>query len=242
MSTDAIFEKYMQALSAVTADGGWVEWPAVRLALRLAIGDAYDAGLLTCGGMHDDLAAIVASQNKALQGALEQIDPLREERNALHGQLAQMDADNADLLNKVHQAQLEIDRLTRLNEIATDAFNSLYTNGNSVDPTAAARSLEATDWGRNHPAWQALPAADLAVIDQISSGLITFRRMSKTLRRDLVVRVIRHLASQYGGTISSSVWDHHRPHWMPTQGAVIALTDGGKWSSLLRMALEPIPA
>jgi hypothetical protein len=317
MSTHVIFEKYWDAL-VTTADSTLVlSQPAVRLALRLAIGDAYDAGAAVAA----DLVAIVAEQalpersladqryaeqlqaqisrlnewlaeeepalyrspctdtagavldaikrrDVDLTNAYHDLQAAASETSGLRQQLAQMDADNADLAqrlsnretvlaadrerlklalsdaDKAHKAnamlQAEIDRLTRQNAIATDTFNSLseaHTNG--VDPTPASPSA---DWGRNHPAWEALPAADLAVIDQISSGLITFRRTSKTLRRDLVVRVIRHLASQYGGTISSGEWDRHRPDWMPTQGAVIMLSDGENWTSLLAMAIEPTPA
>lgn len=169
-----------------------------------------------------------------LTNAYHDLQAAAGEANGLRQQLAQMDADNADLLNKVHQAQVEIDRLTRQNAIAVDTFNSLHTNGNGVDPTPAAQS---PDWGRNHPAWQALPAAALAVIDQLSSGQIKFRSLGKTLRRDLVLRAIRHLASEHGGTASSSTWDRERPPWLPTQGAVIMLSDGGNWHSLLAMAL-----
>lgn len=57
MTTEAIYQKYWDALTAVEA----VMVPAdtaIALALRLAIGDAYAAG----SALADDLAAIVASQ------------------------------------------------------------------------------------------------------------------------------------------------------------------------------------
>lgn len=282
MTTEAIYHKYWSALVGVEA----VMVPqdaAIALALRLAIGDAYDAG----GAVAADLVAIVAEQAtperspadqryaEQLQAQISRLNEWLEKYapalyrdttdtatavlaviDALQGtvaeyreQLVQLDADNADLTQQVavwsasntrlinsltaadkvqetlHQAiadrDAEIDRLTR----------------QDVNPTPAA--LPATDWGRNHPAWEALPKADLAVIDQLSSGTTTFRRINKSLRRDLVCRAIRHLASEHGGPLPSSVWDRNRPLWLPTQGAVNMLSDGGNWSSLLAMALEP---
>ncbi len=129
MTTDAIFEKYATALADLGAGTRQLSGDAVLLALRLAVQDAYGAGVETCSGMDDDLAAIVASLQKALQNALDQIDPLREERNRLQAQLSileeeldgrrnsgaawvaeidqlrqqitQMDADNADLTQRL---------------------------------------------------------------------------------------------------------------------------------------------
>lgn len=276
MTTDAIFEKYATALADLGADSRQLSGDAVLLALRLAIADAYAAAPVIA----TDFAAIVASQDKALQEALDQIDPLREERNALQAQLAQLDADNAGLTLRLHNLagvqveaqhmrqeiadlreqvipdyqrslvnltsllkerdrailglQAELDRLTRQNVIATDTVNSLSeAHANGVDPTAPP------DWGRNHPAWEALPKADLSVIDQLSSGTMTFRRLDKSLRRDLVIRAIRYLASEHDGPLPSSAWDRNRPLWLPTQGAVNMLSDGQNWSSLLAMALAP---
>lgn len=74
MTTEAIYQKYMNAILAVTSEGIWVEWGVVRLALRLAVQDAHAAGLETCSGMADDLAAIVANQGTAHQDALDQVD------------------------------------------------------------------------------------------------------------------------------------------------------------------------
>lgn len=108
-----IYHKYWAALVDVEA----VMVPqdaAIALALRLAVQDAYGAGLETFSGMHDDLAALVASQDGALQAALDQVDPLREERNTLLLQLAQLDADNADLtqrLSNLAGVQVESERL-----------------------------------------------------------------------------------------------------------------------------------
>ncbi len=76
MSTDAIYQKYMQVVQQVTGDGTWVDWGVVRLALRLAIDDAYNGAPFT------DLHALLADRERALQNALDHIDALRRERNA----------------------------------------------------------------------------------------------------------------------------------------------------------------
>lgn len=58
MTTAAIFDKYATALVDIGADTLKLSGDAVLLALRLAIGDAYDAG----GAVAADLVAIVAEQ------------------------------------------------------------------------------------------------------------------------------------------------------------------------------------
>lgn len=58
--TDAIFYRYWNAIAEDWPEDG-VSAGAARLALRLAIGDAYAAG----AALADDLAAIVASQAQA---------------------------------------------------------------------------------------------------------------------------------------------------------------------------------
>lgn len=115
MTTEAIYQKYATTIAAVTGDGSWIDWGVMRLALRLAIADAHDAGLQTCAGMANDLAAITANQEKALQSALEQVDQLREERNqalaafqTIDEQLAQVDAGNADLTKRCGSLRIEL--------------------------------------------------------------------------------------------------------------------------------------
>lgn len=99
MSTDAIFMKYAVALD-LGADTR-VSGDAVLLALRLAIGDAYAAG----SALDDDLAAIVASQAQEHHAALAERDDLRNQLVAVIESIVKLDADNADLLNRVQQAE-----------------------------------------------------------------------------------------------------------------------------------------
>lgn len=195
-----------------------------------------------------DLAAAYARAETSAALHRSEIDGLRQ-------QLTQMDADNAELVRQLRQArneadarwfsgdqelseqlrlaQAEIDRLTRQNVIATDTFNSLaaHTNGAGPNPTTAP------GWNRSHPAWEGLPKADLDVIDQLTSGATTFRKLAKTLRRDLVSRVLRSLAVD--GEVKSLTYDKRKPDWMPTSGAVVMLSETGRWSNLLAMALTP---
>ncbi len=48
--------------------------------------------------------------------------------------------------------------------------------------------------------WRDQPSSmSLDVVDQLASGATTFRKLSKTLRRDLVIRVLRSLAVDAAG-------------------------------------------
>jgi len=260
MTTNAIFEKYATALADLGADTRQLSGDAVLLALRLAIGDAYAAAPVIA----TDLAAIVASQDKALQDALDRIDPLREERNRLQAQLtimeeeldrrresgaawvaeidslrqqlAQMDAANADLLNKVHQAQSEIDRLTRQNEIAGGTPDSHHTNGASAGSATGVDPTPTPEWNRNHPAWNGF--SDMQMLYRLHIGDLRFRNLSKDDRRDLVRRVLRHLADG-GEPVTGPQFDRLKPAWMPTAGAVVLLAESRKWQDLLNLAAAP---
>lgn len=78
-ATDSIFYRYWNAIAEDWPEDG-VSAGAARLALRLAIGDAYAAG----GALADDLVAIVASQaqatleQRAAESAINQIGRLNE--------------------------------------------------------------------------------------------------------------------------------------------------------------------
>jgi chromosome segregation ATPase len=217
VNADAIIQKYWRAVDDLTNyQQDVLSDDAIRLALSLAVQDAYAAG----GALADDLAAIVASQAQATpeqrvaESAINQIgrltewlaeaepalcddnnldtaaaifiaikrrdidlaaayaraetsaalhrseiDGLRQQLgnveikfNELNCELVRLDADNADLLNKVHQAQVEIDRLTRQNVIATDTLNSHLaerTNGAGANPTTARPRRRAASTSRN---------------------------------------------------------------------------------------------
>jgi hypothetical protein len=250
MSTDGIYQKYIHAMQLVTGDGTWVDWGVVRLALRLAVLDAYDAGLETCSGMADDLAAIVASQAQStaerdrlrlqLARAEQELEGRRtsgaawvEEIARLREQVAAMDADNAELI-------AEVARLTQQNTIAVDTFNSMvaerHSNGNGVDPTTAAQSQEATAWGRNHPAWDGLDDVSREWLYDLASGVRKFGQTPMELRKDLVLRVMTHL----GGNPTMAKFDGHAPAWM-AGGSSLTKTFNCKWTEL-QTQLQVVPA
>lgn len=239
MTTDAIFEKYAEALFAIGQEDGQLQGQAVVLALRLAIGDGVTVGRTIAG--HEAAAlgeklerrqSMLLDLQAALDAALADAAAVREERDSLRQQITQMDADEGALRLEITALQREVDRLTLENGIAVDTFNSLaetHVNGNGVDPTPAA--LSANAWSRNHPAWEGLPKADLDVIDQLNGGLTTFRRLSATLRRDLIGRVLRHLATD--GYLRQHDYETQKPGWMATATAIARYAPDYQWQTLL---------
>ena len=313
MSTLAIFDKYAHAMGDAGAEARPLSTDAVLLALRLAIGDAYAAGVDSVilnaldklppqkdsdQRQHESLQAQIARLNEWLAAnqvalyhnpdldtAAAMIQACEEtmrvkvalhiERDNLHQQLMQMDADNARLIASLTAAdevqktlrraiadrddqsdhlvrnakntallleerdrtilglQAEIDRLTRQNTIAIDAFNTLVDerhangsgNGNGANPTPAAQS-PATDWGRNHLAWRGLDDEGREWVFDLHTGAKQFGQVPMTLRREMVRRVIAHL----GGTTMRE-FDALKPAWMPGSNGLIR-TFGCKWTEL----------
>lgn len=262
MTADQLFQKYWDILSDEVAAS---DESLVRFALRLAVHEAYsnrpapsmlanersaEAAVNQIGELNEWLSisepalhyhpeiGTAGAMLKAIQRRDDDLMRLRSECSALQQQIAQMDCDEATLRQRVVELQGEVDRLTRENVIAVDAFNQIsqaHTNGANPTPTP--------NWNRNHWAWDGLPRADLDVIDQLETGAMSFRRLDKTLRRDLVMRVVRSLAVD--GEVKTAVYDSHKPSWMPTNGAVTMFSPNGRWSGLVAMALgeaEPTPA
>lgn len=160
----------------------------------------------------------IANYDQALTHAQNEAAMLRQQRASLQEDLEAAQQAREDNRQEVQQLRQEL----------TQALQRAAV----VDPTPAP------DWGPSHPAWQGLTAADLGVIDQLASGATKFRKLTRPARCDLVLRAIRHLASERNGTISGGDWDRYRPLWMPTTGAVMMLSDDGRWPSLLALALE----
>lgn len=262
---DDIQAKYMTALSEITADGGWVEWPAVRLALRLAIADGVTVGRTIAG--HEAAAlgeklerrqSMLLDLQAALDAALADAAAVREERDSLRQQLAQMDADNADLTqqlknkdvyiaainnrmvealaaaDKAREAsvalQAEIDRLTRQNTIAVDTFNSLaeHTNGNGAALNAGWRDV-LTD----------LTAAQLDFVESLDAGRRRFRDVPKRDRLSIIQSILRHIQRATGAeaTPAMSAYDQARPAWAP-QASGIPVVFGCSWLEL--PTLDPL--
>lgn len=166
----------------------------------------------------DEQRAAIANYDTALTHAQNEVAMLRQQRASLQEDLDATQQAREDNRQEVQQLRQEL----------TQALQRAA----AVDPTPAP------DWGPSHPAWQGLTAADLGVINQLASGATKFRKLARPARCDLVLRAIRHLASERNGTISGGDWDRYRPLWMPTTGAVMMLSDDGRWPSLLALALE----
>lgn len=173
----------------------------------------------------DEQRAAIANYDTALTHAQNEVAMLRQQRASLQEDLDATQQAREDNRQEVQQLRQEL----------TQALQRAA----AVDPTPAP------DWGPSHPAWQGLTAVDLDVIDQLASGATKFRKLTRPARCDLVLRAIRHLASERNGTISGGDWDRCRPLWMPTTGAVMMLSDDKRWPSLLALALgtaETTPA
>lgn len=133
MNTDAIFQKYWKTLLdlgiASEVDS------AIALALRLAIQEAVDAN----AALVNDMSAIIANlrsqelvPESALVAAQNEVSMLRQQRGTLieeaeqlRQQLAQLDADNADLTKK----------LAAFNQTASiQDVPVMHVNGNGTAP------------------------------------------------------------------------------------------------------------
>ncbi len=260
---DVIWRRHMEAVRCVGDAGLPVDLGAVGLALRLAVDEAFVAG----GALANDLVAVVgemsgvqgqlaamdadnaalAARLRLLAGVQEEAARLRQEVADLReqvipdyqGQVLTQAAEIGELGRRLREAQQEIDRLTRENGIVVDVFNSRAAD-NGVDPTPAALpTATVPGWSRSHPAWSALPAADLDVIEQLNAGTTTSRRLSGSLRRDLVLAVIRWLAQEGGATPTMFQFDSSKPGWMGMASGVVALVEDRSWASLVALALAP---
>ena len=173
----------------------------------------------------DEQRTTIANYDTALTHAQNEVAMLRQQRASL-----QEDLEATQQAREENRQEVQL-----LRQELTQALQRAA----AVDPPPSP------DWGPSHPAWQGLTAADLGVIDQLASGATKFRKLTRPARCDLVLRAIRHLASEHNGTISGGDWDRCRPLWMPTTGAVMMLSDDKRWPSLLALALgtaETTPA
>ena len=153
----------------------------------------------------------------------------------LQGEIAKLDADNADLTAKLQNAHLswraaqaDADRLALRIAQQPDA---IHVNGNgtgAVDPTPATASE--TEWGRSNPVWNGLTAEEREELYAVVNGEKKWRQLTKNFRRDLMQRVLSGLTK--GGTVSMSEFDNMRPAWMPTANS-LATSLGMKWTDML---------
>lgn len=261
MNIDDIQAKYMTALSAITADGGWVEWPAVRLALRLAIADGYAAG----GALADDLAAIVASQAQAkpepgpdqrvVEHAFNQIARLNEwleqHRHDLYWEgdldtaqavlaaLASLQAEREALRQQMVQMDADEAGLRRqLVELPREVDRLTRQN---VIATDTFNSLAHTNGAAavGHVSNVTEPRVDWwADLDEETNdyriSLDAGRRKFREVPKPARLLLAQAVARNIGGGAlpKQADFDFFKPAWMPG-GAGLAVTFGCNWSELL---------
>ena len=160
------------------------------------------------------------------------------ELDALRQQLAQLDADNAALIQR--NTALAADLAT-----ARSYFISRQpTNGhdNTGPLSVSAQSAQSAD---ETPAWNdaLLTGLDAATLDYwhgINAGRWTWRKLPKTVR----LAMVRHVLSftETDAPMSMSQFDAFKPHWMPGAGTH-PVTFGVTWATLadLRTEIE-VPA
>ena len=204
---EAIFAKYFNGLRETSVRLGGIDEAAVRLAMHLAITDAYAAREPAPPACHASNAteqrAAIANYDTALTHAQNEISMLRQQRASLQEDLEATQQAREENRQEVQQLRQEL----------TQALQRAA----AVDPTPAP------DWGPSHPAWQGLTAADLDVIEQLNAGTTTSRRLSGSLRRDLVLAVIRWLAQESGAAPTMFQFDSSKPGWMGMASGVVAL-------------------
>lgn len=200
---DAISTKYWGQLMAVRSETMEpFSIDAILLALRLAIAEAADSAIPE--------SALVAAQNEAAM-LRQQRGALIEEVEQLRQQLAQLDADNADLTRK----------LTTANAVyPMPDLTLVHTNGNgvapAVTPTTTPANLELADY------WESLDA-----------GRRTFRSLDKHVRLDLVQTALASFAE----LPTQAAFNFAKPEWMPTATS-ICQSFGCTWQDLPTLTPE----
>lgn len=228
MNAREVFDKYTEALMDLgMSDGAAISADAILLALRLAIGEAYTAGVPE--------SALVAAQNETAmlrqQLATEraEVRTLIEEIESLRQQLAQMDADNANLTRKLAVANSHIVALT--DRIHADESN-IHVNGNGhVNGAAPATPAVSFNW--NIPIEPEL--ADFR--ESLDKGRRTFRQLEKYVRLGLVQTALASFAE----LPTQAAFNAAKPEWMP-QATTLCTTFNCKWEELPPLNWEQVKA
>ena len=142
----------------------------------------------------------------------------------LQGEIAKMDADNADLTAKLKAAQqswsaaqADADRLAL--RIAQQPAE-IHTNGNGN----GAAPTEVDDW-RFY-----LTAAEQEFVESVETGRRRFGILERSTRLAIVQAFARHVGN--GLPPTQAVFDAAKPAWMPGAGG-IAAGFGVPWSQIL---------
>lgn len=230
MNTDAIFNKYAEALDHIGGHIDALSTDAVLLALRLAIQETADANAALVNDMSGIIAnlraqelvpetALVTAQNEAamlrqqVQIERTEVGTLIEEIQQLRQQLAQLDADNADLTRK----------LAAFTQTASvQEAPVVHVNGNGTAPAPF-------DW--KHPI-----STELADYwESLDKGRRTFRTLDKHIRLDLVQTAL----SAFEQLPTQAAFNAAKPEWMPA-AASICTTFACKWEDLPTLKREQV--
>lgn len=178
-----------------------------------------------------------ASQNM-MNSAHDEAKANAKDAHELRQQLAQLDADNAALIQR--NTALAADLAT-----ARSYFLNRPTNGHditdplSVSAQSAVETRPATQWD-DAAMLSGLDAATLDYWHGINAGRWTWRKLPKTVR----LAMVRHVLSftETDAPMSMSQFDAFKPHWMPGAGTH-PVTFGVTWATLadLRTEIE-VPA
>jgi hypothetical protein len=221
MNTDAIFQKYWKTLLdlgiASEVDS------AIALALRLAIQEAADAN----AALVNDMSAIIANlrsqelvPESALVAAQNEVSMLRQQRGTLieeaeqlRQQLAQLDADNADLTKK----------LAAFNQTASiQDVPVMHVNGNGTAPAPF-------DW--KHP----ISTEQADYWESLDAGRRSFRQLDKRIRLDLVQTAL----ASFEQMPTQAAFNAAKPEWMPTATGLCTAFNC-KWEDLPTLKWEQV--
>jgi len=238
MNTDAIFQKYWKTLLDLNI-ASEVD-SAIALALRLAIQEAHEATLENAqtemselrqelamarenyrglrGNLDDALDAYehlttqLNDTNEDATSARRELTTLIAERDALRQQLAQLDADNADLTKK----------LAAFNGAASMPTPAAHVNGNGATP-------EPFDW--KHPI-----STELADYwESLDAGRRSFRQLDKRIRLDLVQTAL----ASFEQLPTQAAFNAAKPEWMPSATS-ICTAFACKWEDLPALKWEQV--
>lgn len=217
MNTNDIFERYYNALIADWDDAHAVIG-AARLALRLAIQETAEANAALVNDMSAIIANLQAQATDAedLTSCRGELEKLIAERDNLRQQLAQLDADNADLTKK----------LAAFNGItAVSAAPVIHPNGSGNGYGTAPAPF---DWKH--------PSTELADYwESLDKNRRTFRQLDKHIRLDLVQTTLasfEHLPTQ-------AAFNAAKPEWMPT-ATTLCTAFNCKWEDLPTLKWEQV--
>ena len=200
MNTDAIFDKYAEALDHIGANAQALVNDMSGIIANLRAQELVPE------------SALVAAQNEVSM-LRQQRGTLIEEAEQLRQQLAQLDADNADLTKK----------LAAFNQTASiQDVPVMHVNGNGTAPAPF-------DW--KHPI-----STELADYwESLDAGRRSFRQLDKRIRLDLVQTAL----ASFEQMPTQAAFNAAKPEWMPTATGLCTAFNC-KWEDLPTLKWEQV--